>query len=309
MPSPPRTDLVAGELVAVVVAVTPDGPQVLTVGEPGGVPRLPSGPLRAEHRSLQTSLRTWVERQTGVALGYVEQLYTFADRERSGAHRHLLSVSYLGLTRMNDQAPISRGFAWRPWAEFVPWEDHRDPRSRELADDLLAALRAWIESAPSARIREDRSGRVESAFGSPWVSELALQRHQLLHEAGLTDEARRGAGREYGTGTAMFADHRRILTTGISRLRAKIQYRPVVFELLPAEFTLSRLQSCVETIAGAELHTQNFRRLVRHQNLVEATGGVSETTGGRPARLYRFRREVELERYAAGTKVPLSRGV
>jgi len=312
--SPGRTDLVASELVAVVVAVTSRGAEVLTVGAPEGVPRLPSGPLRAEHRSLQTSLRAWVEDQTGVSLGYVEQLYTFADRERVGPHHRLLSVSYLGLTRVDDDAPAitarrpASAFAWRPWSEFLPWEDRRDPASRELADDLHDRLLAWAATGGTDAVREDRRTRVDAAFGHRWVSELALQRYQLLHEARLTAESGADAATAGATGRRMLHDHRRILATGVDRLRAKIQYRPVVFELVPAEFTLGRLQSCVEDIAGATLHTQNFRRLVQQQHLVEETGGRESATGGRPARLYRFRREVELERYAAGTKLPLSRG-
>lgn len=315
----PRTDLVASELVAVVVAVSSEGPQVLTVGAPGGVPRLPSGPLRAEHRSLQTSLRMWVEHQTGVDLGYVEQLYTFADRERAGSHRHLLSVSYLGLTRIDESARTGQGFAWRPWSEFVPWEDRRDPAAVALGEELAARLRAWAQDTGAPDVAADRGARVEAAFGEPWVSELTLQRYQLLFEAGLVAENRpstTGSGgtaspeaATLGTGNRMAEDHRRILTTGISRLRAKIQYRPVVFELLPTEFTLGRLQACVEAVAGTELHTQNFRRLVQQQDLVEETGARSEGTGGRPARLFRFRRAVELERYAAGTKLPLARGL
>lgn len=303
-PAPPaRTDLVASELVAVVVAVTSAGPHVLTVGDPAGVPRLPSGPLRAEHRSLQTSLRMWVERQTGVELGYVEQLYTFADRERAGSHHHLLSVSYLGLTRLDEQESAQhRGFAWRPWIEFVPWEDRRDETSRALAEDLHLRLQAWASETADADVRADRLARVHASFGAAWESELTLHRFQLLYEAGLL------ADPEVETGTRMVHDHRRILTTGISRLRGKIQYRPVVFELVPDEFTLGQLQTTVEDIAGTELHTQNFRRLVQQQQLVEETGGVEEATGGRPARLYRFRRQVELERYAAGTRLPLSRG-
>ena len=54
------------------------------------------------------------------------------------------------------------------------------------------------------------------------------------------------------------------------------------------------------------MHTQNFRRLVEQQHLVEDTGELAGT-GGRPARLYRFRREVLQERQAAGTKLPTTR--
>ena len=97
-------------------------------------------------------------------------------------------------------------------------------------------------------------------------------------------------------------DHRRILATAIARLRAKLKYRPVVFELLPPEFTLTELQRTVEAISGRHLHKQNFRRLVEAGALVEPTGVMSTQTGGRPAALFRFRREVLQERPAPGLR-------
>ncbi|CFE04080.1 Uncharacterized conserved protein [Bordetella pertussis] len=102
-------------------------------------------------------------------------------------------------------------------------------------------------------------------------------------------------------------DHRRILATGIARLRAKIKYRPVVFELMPPEFTLLQLQMAVEALAGRGLHKQNFRRLIEQQELVEETGGMASGAAGRPAKLFRFRRDVLLERAIAGSKLPLAR--
>src|SRR3546814_8565485 len=73
----------------------------------------------------------------------------------------------------------------------------------------------------------------------------------------------------------MVADHRRILATAISRLRAKIKYRPVLFELMPPRFTLSELQKTAEALSGIPLHKQNFRRLIAQQGLVEETGEVA----------------------------------
>ncbi|HEY4173874.1 MAG TPA: hypothetical protein VGM42_12670, partial [Rhodopila sp.] len=141
-----------------------------------------------------------------------------------------------------------------------------------------------------------------------------LQRYELLWEAGLVAEGRRSAARLSETltealGEPMRHDHRRILATGIARLRAKIKYRPVVFELMPPEFTLLQLQRTVEALAGRLLHKQNFRRLIDQQDLVEETGEVTTGTGGRPAKLFRFRREVLAERQVAGTKLPLVRAV
>jgi hypothetical protein len=104
-------------------------------------------------------------------------------------------------------------------------------------------------------------------------------------------------------GDPMRFDHRRILATAIARLRAKLKYRPVVFELMPREFTLTELQRTVEAISGRRLHKQNFRRLVETAALVEPTGQSTAATGGRPAALYRFRREVVQERPAPGLRL------
>jgi hypothetical protein len=132
------------------------------------------------------------------------------------------------------------------------------------------------------------------------------KRYELLYEAGLVTEAERGQ-KPVLPGRAMLADHRRILATGIARLRAKIKYRPVVFELMPPAFSLLQLQRSVEALAGRLLHKQNFRRLIEQQELVEETGLSSFETGGRPAKLFRFRQAVLAERAAAGTKLPLLR--
>ena len=98
-------------------------------------------------------------------------------------------------------------------------------------------------------------------------------------------------------------DHRRVLATAMSRLRGKLKYRPVIFELLPDAFTLFELQKIVEALSGHHLHKQNFRRLVENTGLVEPTGDVSTQTGGRPAKLFRFRRDTLLERPSPGVRM------
>jgi len=110
-------------------------------------------------------------------------------------------------------------------------------------------------------------------------------------------------------GEPMAMDHRRILATAMSRLRGKLKYRPVVFELMPPAFTLLQLQQCVEALAGMALHKQNFRRLVEQGGLVERTGEWEHGTGGRPAERFRFRREVVVERPAPGVRLPIPRRI
>ncbi len=101
----------------------------------------------------------------------------------------------------------------------------------------------------------------------------------------------------------MALDHRRILATAIGRVRGALRYRPVVFELLPASFTLFQLQRTVEALAGMRLHKGNFRRLVVDGNLVEPTGERATEGPGRPAALYRFRRDVVAERNILGLSI------
>jgi len=273
---------------------------------------LPSGPFEFSHRSLQTGLRAWVEKQTGHPLGYVEQLYTFADRGRTSDARapHSISISYLGLTR-EDQ--VGQGFEahWSGWYDYFPWEDHRAGPPALIAK-LTPRLKAWAKSASTAALQRERWQRAAITFGldgRAWNEEMVLQRYELLYEASLIPEADRDQGRATAVvpGRPMTGDHRRILATGIARLRAKIKYRPVVFELMPAEFTLLQLQRSVEALAGRLVHKQNFRRLIEQQELVEETGAMASDTVGRPAKLFRFRHAVLAERAVAGTKLPLSR--
>jgi len=300
---------IAVELIAVLVAVVDGRPKVMTIDD--GL-ALPSGPFEVGHRSLQSGLRAWVERQTRHPIGYVEQLYTFADRDRRGGadEARAISISYLGLTRAEDAAAPHAG--WRDWYDYFPWEDHRAGAPRLVDEKLAPDLRAWAETASEAAKRATRWRRAAVAFGlegARWNEELVLQRYELLFEASLVPESRRQApdrARE-AAGRAMNGDHRRILATGIARLRAKIKYNPVVFELMPATFTLSQLQRCVEALAGLLVHKPNFRRLIEQQDLVEETGESAADTGGRPAKLYRFRSEVREERALAGTKLPLAR--
>lgn len=285
-----------------VVAANEEAPRILTV-EDGKA--LPSGPFESSHRSLQSGLRAWVEERTGHPLGYVEQLYTFADRDRTAGEgtRRTISISYLGLTR---EAPTSAvaGASFQDWYRYFPWEDRREgPPEANLA--LIApALKSWARAATTPSLRRERNERAALSFGlggQAWNEEFSLQRYELLYEAGLVAEAGGPL-----LGAAMLHDHRRILATGIARLRAKIKYRPVVFELMPPSFTLLALQRVVEALAGVRLHKQNFRRLIARQALVEETGAMIAETGGRPARLFRFRRAVLRERALAGARLPLA---
>lgn len=286
-------------LIAVVVAVTDNEPRVLAVDDGAA---LPSGPLRDGHRTLEQGLRTWVETQTGQRLGYVEQLYTFADLDRAPARDagRTVSIAYLALAR-EALPPADRDAVWVNWYRGFPWEDWRQG-APPVIEALLPLLDRWSAQG-DPRTAKARRERIDLLYGrgpGGWNDDLALERYELLYEARLVAESA-GVEAPRFTGLPMRGDHRRILATAIGRLRGKLKYRPLVFELLPDTFTLTQMQRVVEALAGTPLHTQNFRRLVEAQGLVEETGARHADTGGRPAREMRFRREVVQRHAVTGT--------
>lgn len=289
-------------LDAVIVAVSEDEPRVL-IRLPGEA--LPAGPFDpAADPTLEMGLRRWVTEQTQLRLGHVEQLYTFGDRDRDPRRpgTRMLSIAYLAFVR--ESAPSGSADArWRDWYAYFPWEDWRAGRPAMVDAVVLPAVAAWIAAAPAEerKAREHRARRCTGTRRVAWNAELVLERYELFWEIGLVDESRTPAARTLGE--PMAVDHRRILATAIGRIRGALAYRPVVFELLPATFTLFRLQRTVEALAGVRLHKGNFRRLVVDGELVEPTGERASAGPGRPAELYRFRRDVVAERNILGVSI------
>ena len=315
------------ELSAALVAVENDSPRIMLLPDPvnaPSAPTLPSGAFDpAGDRTLEEGLRRWVREQSGIHLGYVEQLYTFGDRfrdpgERRGGPRPV-SVGYLALVRAGER-DSRQGEVWSDWYRHFPWEDWRDGAPAIIESVIAPAIKTWVEAAADRPDRTRRRDRADTTFGwagVAWDNERVLERYELLYEAGLVAEAGADGRIEPSerdtlifaiTGAALVQDHRRILATAMSRLRGKIKYRPLIFELMPPVFTLFQLQQAIEALAGTRLHKQNFRRLVAHEGLVEPTGQISSLTGGRPAELFRFRRDVIRERPAPGVRIPARRG-
>ena len=307
-------------LHAVVVGLREGEPAIATVPSHDG-PSLPFGPFDPErHPTLDQALRAFASEQTGLRLGFVEQLYTFGDAARRAPDgTPLVSIGYLALVGAPPPNAPDAG-RWSRWYDHFPWEDRRGGVPAELVHDLLPALARWVARAPDERRHGAalrRQDRFAVAFGcghdepdafatASADEEKVLERYELLYEAGLVPEAGRDrSDSDVSTagGRPMPQDHRRILATAMARLRGKLKYRPVVFELLPEHFTLTELQTTVEALSGRRLHKQNFRRSVQQSQLVEATGATASGTGGRPAALFRFRRSVLTERPAAGFRI------
>lgn len=312
-------------LSAVILTLRGDDGLVLTVrsrGQPAlGREGLPFGPFDpVGQRTFELAMREFVARQTRFELGYVEQLYTFGDRGRdapladvgAGAAR-VISVGYLALAPMS-RDPTAPDTSWSSWSRFFPWEDWRRGRPEVIDSVIWPALQAWSAASGPNRSRAEL---LFARAGARWNEERVLERYELLYEAGLApeagrDRARSGEAMPAGRfnpafGEPMISDHRRILATALGRLRGKLKYRPVAFEFMPEAFTLSALQRAVETISGVSLHKQNFRRGVERTGMVEGLGRMEAGTGGRPAELFRFRRESLAAGPARGLALPLLR--
>jgi hypothetical protein len=290
--------LIDVSLDAVIVAVTDDEPRLLVVDDEHGA-LLPSGPLDlVGDPTLELGMRRCIREQTGLEVGYAEQLYTFGDRGRRATDRTTrpISVAYLALVEETSPLP---GASWVGVYDLLPWEDHRGGEPPRPADDLHRRLDRLATS-------DDQRARIQVAFGPPWDGIRVVERYELLYESGMVAEHAVDRGREPtdGVGRPMQLDHRRIAAVALARLRGKLTYRPVVFELLAERFTLLELQRTVEALAGVRLHKQNFRRLVERSRLVEGTGERADSRGGRPAELFRYRPAVLTERPRPGVGLP-----
>ena len=305
------------ELSAAIIAVSNDEPVVRIVSrsESGDTePKLPSGAFNpAVHASLEDALRTSVLDETGLDLGHIEQLHAACGTKTDTAR---VSIGYLALAHATD-AMSNGGTAtghWQSWYMHFPWEDWRRGKPAILSTVIEPKLQAWIADgsqlgAPlgGGKHRHDCARMLFGIDGGGWDEEKVLERFDLLVEANLLEDLRPQNRGNTAMAEPLQAEHYRCLAMAMGRLRAKLKYRPVIFDLMPPLFTLFELQRTVEAILGPHLHKQNFRRLVEHMGLVEPTDEVKTHTGGRPAKLFRFRPSVMLERCQPGVRVRAAR--
>lgn len=143
-------------------------------------------------------------------------------------------------------------------------EPGRDPRARVIS----VAYYALVSPA--------KFGDVKQAVGTlrvPWRGETGGPVDVVDHDGRALDLA---------------FDHADVIGMAVKRVRGKIDYAPIGFQLLPAAFTLRELQDVYETVLGDVVNKDSFRRRMLQSGLVEATGARERDVGFRPAELYRF---------------------
>ncbi len=144
----------------------------------------------------------------------------------------------------------------------------RDPRWRIIT----VAYYALVDPRRFDEIRVEKGARAASIH-VPWSG-----------EEGGPVEVRGDADKPL----PLAFDHAEIIGTAVKRLRGKLDYTPVGFQLLPAQFTLRALQDVHETVRGESVNKDSFRRRMLAGGLIEATGEHEREVEHRPAELYRF---------------------
>ncbi|HEY3586737.1 MAG TPA: NUDIX domain-containing protein [Myxococcaceae bacterium] len=147
----------------------------------------------------------------------------------------------------------------------------RDPRTRVISVAYVALI--------------DRARLLEASPGSEALGHARLE-VPWEGETGGPVEARRADG----TTLPLAFDHADILGMAVKRIRGKLDYAPIGFQLLPSRFTLLDLQRVHETILARPLNKDSFRRRMLASGHLEATGESQRDVDHRPAELYRFTR-------------------
>jgi 8-oxo-dGTP diphosphatase len=147
----------------------------------------------------------------------------------------------------------------------------RDPRTRVIT----VAYYALVDRMRFAEAVERVSGAAVAGLEVPWEG-----------ETGGPVEARS----ENGQSLPLAFDHAQILGMAVKRLRGKLGYAPIGYQLLPSRFTLLELQRVHETILSRSLNKDSFRRKMLASGELEATGESQKDVDHRPAELYRFAR-------------------
>jgi 8-oxo-dGTP diphosphatase len=178
---------------------------------------------------------------------------------------------------------------WALPGGFVHLDEGVDEAARRELEEETGVQRVFLEQLYTfGEPDRDPRGRVVS------VAYYALVRLSD-HRVQAATDAREAAWFSAWDIPRLAFDHDRILQMALTRLKAKVRYQPIGFELLPPKFTLSQIQRLYEVVLERPLDKRNFRKKLLGMGLLEETDEVEQDVSHRAARLYRFDRKKYLQ--------------
>jgi 8-oxo-dGTP diphosphatase len=171
---------------------------------------------------------------------------------------------------------------WALPGGFVRMMETTDEAARRELAEETGLSNVFLEQLYTfSRVDRDPRERIVS------VAHYALVRSSAVQGGSDASEAR---WFEVAELPPLAFDHQEIVEVALERLRSKVRYQPIGFELLPGKFTLGQLQRLYETILGRELDKRNFRRAFLRMNILEELDELEDGVSHRPSRYYRFDR-------------------
>lgn len=225
---------------------------------PGGFVDIDESIEHAAYRELKE--------ETNIDHVYMEQLYTWGEVNRDPRMR-VISTSYLALVPKEDLKPKAGDDAKEVSWFYIKKEKIEDKDNEE----------SWILSLKKEGGEEEIRYLVANKFEKNGVL--------LVTDTMVTPC---NDNKEF-----LAFDHSQILNMALERLKNKIEYTPIAFNLVPKEFTLSQLQQVYETILGKKLFPANFRKKIKP--MVEETQLKTIGQAHRPSRLYKYKTNYERE--------------
>ena len=171
---------------------------------------------------------------------------------------------------------------WALPGGFVRMEEALDAAARRELEEEAGIRPSHLEQLYSfGDPSRDPRGRVVT------VAYFALVKLSD-HRVHASTDAREAAWFSVWDAPKLAFDHAEILSTALKRLKGKVRYQPIGFELLPPKFTLTQLQRLYEKVLERELDKRNFRKKILAMDLLEELDEVEQDVSHRAARLYRF---------------------
>jgi 8-oxo-dGTP diphosphatase len=172
--------------------------------------------------------------------------------------------------------------SWALPGGFVELDETTDEAARRELEEETGLKRIFLEQLYTfSDVNRDPRERVVS------VAYYALVRLNEHRVQAATDASDADWFPTDGPPRLAF-DHRKILRTATERLRAKVRYQPIGFELLPRKFSLRQLQHLYETVLGREMDKRNFRKKILSLDVLTPLDEVEKGVAHRAAKLYRF---------------------